>query len=205
MTQSLPLGLTDSFLWCEEKGYGWHSSPPMQYSGEYFANYQALDNTPMGAALTKARLQLVGKFVDPAIVTDIGIGGGRFVLESGGCGYDVSREAVQWLKDTDALRDPYAERVMAISCWDSLEHIPEPEKLLAQVTDWFFVSMPIYENMEDCLSSKHFKPGEHLHYWTFQGFVNWCDTQGFELREVNHAETELGREGITSFAFKRVA
>lgn len=206
MTQSLPLGLTKpSLWWSDELGYGWHSAPPMQYSGEYFANYQALDNTPMGAALTKARLQLVGKFVHPAIVTDIGIGGGRFVLESGGCGYDVSREALQWLKDTDALRDPYAERVMAISCWDSLEHIPEPEKLLAQVTNWFFVSLPTFESAAEALQSKHFKPAEHLWYFSIPGLIQWCEDQGFQVMEVNHAETELGREGITSFAFKRVA
>ncbi|MNG41039.1 hypothetical protein D3C84_1299630 [compost metagenome] len=59
--------------------------------------------------------------------------------------------------------------------------------------------------MADVLQSKHYKPGEHLHYWTLPGFVNWCEAQGFELQEANHAESELGREGITSFAFKRTA
>lgn len=208
MTQSLPTGLTDTLLWSEEKGYGWHSKPPMEYSGAYFAHYQKLDNTPMGAALTRARLELVGKYVAPNTTLDIGIGGGRFVCESGGQGYDVSAEAEQWLKANSRWRDPYYKltgALPAVTCWDSLEHIPQPEKLLAQISEWLFVSMPIYNDMADVLQSKHYKPGEHLHYWTFQGFVSWCAAQGFELREVNHAETELGREGITSFAFKRVA
>lgn len=205
MTQSLPTGLTDTLLWCEEKGYGWHSSPPMQYSGEYFAHYQKLDETPMGAALTKARLELVEKYTKASLGVDIGIGGGRYVKESWGNGFDVSSEAVNWLKNTGSYVDPYIAPVYHVTCWDSLEHIPEPEKLLVQVKDWLFVSMPIYDNLADVLQSKHYKPGEHLHYWTLQGFIDWCDAQGFECQEINHAETELGREGITSFAFKRLS
>lgn len=204
MTQSLPPGLKGRFLWCPELGIGWHTAPPMEYSGEYFENYQRLDATPMGAALTKARVELVSKYTDPSTVCDIGIGGGRFVQESGGYGYDVSKEALKWLKDQKLYRNPYLTWP-SITCWDSLEHIPEPEELLANVTEWLFVSMPIYQDVGDILGSKHFKPGEHLWYHTLPGFIAWCEKQGFELREVNHAETELGREGITSFAFKRVA
>lgn len=178
----------------------------MLYGGEYFAHYQKLDATPMGGLLTKARLELVGKYISPAEVVDIGIGGGRFVEESGGCGYDVCSDAVAWLQDLRAYIDPYkGHPVRAITCWDSLEHIPEPEKLLAQVREWLFVSLPICETAAEWGESKHMKPGEHLHYWSLQGFIRWCGLQGFECMEVNHAETELGREGITSFAFKRVS
>ena len=204
MTLSLPSGLTDTLLWCEEKGYGWHSSPPMSYSGEYFAHYVKLDDTPMGAALTRARLTLVEKYTKASRGVDIGIGGGRYVKESWGNGFDVSSEAVDWLKKNGAYTDPYTESVSHVTCWDSLEHIPEPEKLLAQVTDWFFVSLPLCDSAEQWLKSKHYKPGEHIFYWSLPGFLNWVEAQGFQVMEVNHAETELGREGITSFAFKRV-
>lgn len=206
MTQSLPTGLTrPSLWWSDELGYGWHSSPPMQYSGEYFAHYQKLDETPMGAALTKARLELVEKYTKASLGVDIGIGGGRYVKESWGDGYDVSSEAVNWLKNTGSYVDPYLGTVSHVTCWDSLEHIPEPEKLLAQVRDWFFVSLPLCDSAEQWLKSKHYKPGEHIFYWSLPGFINWVEAQGFQVMEVNHAETELGREGITSFAFKRVS
>lgn len=204
MQQTLPAGLTNTFLWSEERGYGFHSTPAMDYDGGYFANYQALDNKPMGAALTRARLELVGKFVAPNTVLDIGIGGGRFVQESGGYGFDVCTRAVEWLTAANRFRSPeFGWHSMCF--WDSLEHIPDPEKVVAKISKWMFVSMPIYTGMVDVLNSKHYKPGEHLHYWTFDGFISWCAAQGFECMEVNHAETELGREGITSFAFKRVS
>lgn len=204
MTQNLPRGLTDTFLWSPEKGYGWHSRPAMRYEGQYFAHYQKLDATPMGGLLTRARIELVGKYCKPNETLDIGIGGGRYVQESGGNGYDVCDDAVKWLEEFERYVDPYVAPVSAITCWDSLEHIPEPEKLLANVRDWLFVSIPLCESAEEWQASKHFKPGEHLWLFSLQGFIQWCAEQGFECIEVNHAETELGREGITSFAFKRV-
>ena len=207
MTARLPLGLQNTLLWSEALGYGWHSGEPMTYDSGYFEHYRKLDSQPMATALTRARIELVGKYVAPNETLDIGIGGGRYVLESGGMGFDVSKDACEWLKDIGRFGDPYLDGrhcVKAVTCWDSLEHIPNPEKLLSRVSDWLFVSMPIYTGLADVLASKHYKPHEHLHYFTFDGFVDWCATQGFMCVEVNHAETELGREGITSFAFKRV-
>lgn len=208
MTHSLPVGLTDCLLWSPEKGYGWHSRPAMLYSGDYFAHYQKLDNTKMGALLTRARLELVGKYCKPIDTVDIGIGGGRYVQESGGWGYDVCADAVTWLRDNGYYRNPYSDvmgDVKAITCWDSLEHIPDPRALLAQVREWLFVSLPVFEDADDVLSSKHYKPGEHLWYFSSTGFINWCAEQGFECVEMNRVESDLGREGIMSFAFKRVA
>lgn len=206
MTRSLPSGLTDAFLWSPEKGQGFHTRPAMLYGGEYFANYQKLDATKMGGLLTKARVELVKKYINPAEVVDIGIGGGRFVQEAQCSGFDVCPDAVNWLQSIYAYQDPYApEEVRAITCWDSLEHIPEPEKLLERVKEWLFVSIPICESATEWVESKHMKPGEHIHYFSLQGFIRWCGEHGFECQEVNWAETELGREGIASFAFKRVA
>ncbi|ELE6506811.1 methyltransferase domain-containing protein [Pseudomonas aeruginosa] len=201
MTASLPHGLTDCLLWSEELGMGFHPRPPMDYSGPYFEKYQALDATPMGAALTAARVDMVQRHFDGEVL-DVGIGGGRFVIESGGKGFDVNEEAVQWLKSRNAYADPY-KGVAAITCWDSLEHVPDPEALVRSVGEWVFVSMPVYKDQADCLKSKHFKPGEHLHYWSVRGLIGWFAKMNFGCVEINERESDLGREGITSFAFRR--
>lgn len=205
MTQSLPTGLNDTFLWSEELGRGWHTRPAMRYEGQYFAHYQKLDNTQMGALLTRARLDLVGKYFPPNETIDIGIGGGRYVQESGGFGFDVCDDALKWLMKGGKYRSPYLYPTDAVTCWDSLEHIPDPALLLKQVREWLFVSLPICESREEWAASKHFKPGEHVHYFTRDGFLRWCAEQGFECVEMNRVESDLGREGIMSFAFKRVA
>lgn len=203
MTQGLPVGFTDCLLWSPEKGYGWHSRPAMLYSGDYFAHYRKLDETPMARLLTNARKDLVEKYAQACYGVDIGIGGGRYVDETGCWGYDVCRDAVKWLGQN--YLDPYTTTVPFITCWDSLEHIPDPRALLAQVREWLFVSLPVFEDADDVLSSKHYKPGEHLWYFSSTGFINWCAEQGFECVEMNRVESDLGREGIMSFAFKRVA
>ena len=65
--------------------------------------------------------------------------------------------------------------------------------------------MPIYRDQAHCLASKHFKPGEHLHYWTREGLLLWMGRLGFVCIEHNDAESRIGREGIESFAFRRTA
>ena len=202
MTNALPPGLTDCLLWSEEHGMGYHPRPPMDYSGPYFAKYQALDATPMGQALTAARVAMVRRHHQGEVV-DIGIGGGRFVLEANARGYDVNAEAESWLLKHDRWQDPYTAHAGALTFWDSLEHIPDPEQIVASAEQWVFVSMPIYRSQADCLASKHFKPGEHLWYWTQNGLISWFARLGFGCVEINERESDLGREGITSFAFRR--
>ena len=205
MQINLPNGLENSLIWWPEHGMGFHPAPAMPYTDEYFEHYKWLDSTPMGVALTDARIGLVSKYTPIDNVVDIGIGGGRFVHDSGCRGYDVNEKAVAWLREKGWFCSPYASPVESITCWDSLEHIDKPWKLLKQVTGWVFVSLPIFNSYDDVLTSKHYKPGEHLWYWTTSGLVNWFYDQGFNLIEMNRAESDLGRDGITSFAFKRRA
>lgn len=208
MNRSLPDGLENCLLWSDKLGMGWHSAEPMTYGGDYFASYVERDNTGIGVALTAARCLLVTSHWSGEIV-DIGIGGGAFVREMQAAGvscygFDVSGAAVSWLRQGGAFLDPYSRVVDAISCWDSLEHIPDPGALLAQVRRWVFLSMPIYADMADCLASKHYKPGEHLWYFTHHGLVAYFERHGFRLVEHNNVETLIGRESIISYAFERV-
>lgn len=202
MPKSLPPSWEDVLIWCPEKGMGFHPREPMSYEGSYFEHYRELDKTDMGKLLTGARCEFVRKHFSGTVL-DIGIGGGRFVEESDGCGFDVSQEAVKWLKETGRFFDPYVGTPNAITCWDSLEHIPEPEKLINRVESFVFVSIPIFNSPLLVSKSKHFKPGEHLWYFTDWGLVKWFKELGFKLIDHNQRETLLGREGIMSFAFER--
>jgi hypothetical protein len=196
--------LKDGLIWDTEAGYGFHPEPAMEYSGSYFAKYVQMDQTPMGFQLTRARCDLVERHYHGVDIIDIGIGGGAFCIESGSYGYDVSQEAVDWLKERNIYRNPYEHKCAAITCWDSLEHVSDPVQLVQCASKYVFVSMPIYQDREHCVNSKHFKPGEHLHYWTHDGLIDWFARLGFVCMETNDEETKLGREGIGSFVFKRV-
>jgi hypothetical protein len=195
--------LKDGLIWDIKAGYGFHPMPAMTYEGSYFSKYQAMDMTDMGWSLTDARIKLVDKYYWGESLIDIGIGGGLFVSTIGCKGYDVCNQAVDWLKARNDYRDPYVCYPEAITCWDSLEHIPEPQELINRATRFVFVSMPIYKDRDDCINSKHFKPGEHLHYWTHNGLLDWFARLGFICLEHNQIESDLGREGISSYVFKR--
>lgn len=174
----------------------------MTYEDYYFENYQKLDETEMGKRLTSARVDFVRKHTSITPV-DIGIGAGAFVKACDCFGYDVNQKAVEWLKSEGRYEDPYEVWSYVITCWDSLEHIPEPEKLINSVTDYVFVSIPIFENGAHVLKSKHFKPGEHLYYFTNNGLIDWFDKLGFDCIDSNTMESDLGREGIYTYAFRR--
>jgi hypothetical protein len=87
--------------------------------------------------------------------------------------------------------------------WDSLEHIPDPKPLLDLITDYAFVSTPIYKNLHTLKTSKHYKPNEHVWYFTRDGIIQFMKAHGFQLLETSDVETQLGREAIESFVFAR--
>lgn len=188
-------------------GLGRHLAPPIDYGANYFQEYIKRDDTPMGAALTRERCAFVARHLSKGnALVDIGIGGGRFVREYGCEGYDINPLAVDWLKARRCFCDVYDDtaNIDSIAFWDSMEHIEAPEELVNKANNFVFVSMPIYTDGLHCINSRHFKPGEHLWYFTRDGLIKWFEKRGFELREHNSNESVLGRDGIESFAFKRM-
>lgn len=198
-------------LWYPELGYGFYPvQPDGQYGAAYWENYQKYRQSPIAYRLMRRRVELVEAFVPGEPVVDIGIGSGHFVEERGygeaspTFGYDVNPIAVAWLKERGLWRDPYEAPVDAACLWDTLEHMEKPEDFLARVRQWIFVSIPIFDGPEHVLRSKHFKTDEHFFYFTRSGFVAWMRVRGWRLVEENRMETELGREDIGTFVFRRV-
>ena len=205
MSQSLPIGYENKLIWWPELGMGYHPQEPISYEGDYWDKYLEYDDTDMGCKLTEARVNLVKKHTTHYDLIDIGIGGGLFVSTIDCLGYDVNTKANQWLSSVNRFKDPYIGKVTAITCWDSLEHIPDPSALLNQVEDWVFASIPVFDDNGTYVThSKHYRPGEHIWYWSHDGFINFMARHGFILRDCNDDETKLGRENIRSYAFQRV-
>jgi len=159
-----------------------------------------------------ARVEFVNRHFSGALV-DVGIGAGSFIelrnaernRRPNTFGYDVNPMARDWLLERSLWIDPYTGRVPAISLWDVLEHIADFDALLARVAGWVFVSIPIFFSGEHVLSSKHFRKDEHIWYFTSEGLVRTFADRGFDLVETNRIESDLGREDIGSFAFRRRA
>lgn len=183
-------------------------SEPYNYGRSYFEDY-----VQRSRLLTSDKLMLIRRnFVDAHYtgpLLDFGCGSVTFVeyMKQYGhqiTGYDINPFAVQVLMNTVGLYcNPYVQRQNAITFWDTLEHVKDPERIINRVNEWAFVCMPIYEGMEQARRSKHFKPGEHIWYFTDGGLIDMFQRCGFACMDSNEKENGAGRSGIKSYAFKR--
>lgn len=178
----------------------------IEYGEDYLDKYLDYDNSPIAERLNSFRCDFVNQYTD-GLCLDIGVGSCQFMFNRGYCkGFDVNPLTVQLLKKSNTFCDPYKESLIdfsAFTFWDSLEHIPDPSGLvkLLPYGSFCFVSLPTFENLFKIKQSKHYRPGEHLHYWTIEGLIRFFGLLGFACLEVTDKETRIGRESITSFCF----
>jgi hypothetical protein len=216
----MTIKLGEQLRWNEDLGVGYLpvGADGTEYTYEYWTKYHEYKQSPIAEKLMQVRVDLVEKHSPNAKIVDIGIGSGHFIevreeranypLNHSGVkritfGYDVNPHAITWLISHKLWFDPWATDPEIVTCWDSLEHLPRPHEFLARVRSMIYVSIPIFRDKEHCLTSKHFKPGEHLWYFTRTGFINYMKRLGFGLIDENQMETKLGREEIGTFVFRR--
>lgn len=136
---------------------------------------------------------------------DIGVGAGTFITKRPlTWGYDINSAAVAWLERRQLFWNPYIEPCNAVTMWDLLEHIERFPDLLANVSQYVFVSLPVFRDQIDVYGSKHMRLDEHYWYFSPEGLIAVMDDLGWNCLEENWRETLIGRESIASFAFRRV-
>jgi hypothetical protein len=182
----------------------------IDYGDSYHDHYAGLEGTPVAEKLNAGRCAMLARRVPAeSSVLDIGAGCGTFVKTARAWGYDakgfdVIPKTVEVLKGMDAFASDPAQ-FDAVTFWDSLEHIEDPGTVIGQVRigSIALVAIPIIEDLAKVRESKHYKPGEHLYYFTSWGFVEWMGWHGFSLLEHSTHEVDAGRENIGAFAFRR--
>ncbi len=203
LLETEPLREVEDGMWIQ------NSLDRVEYDDDYFDKYTAFAETSIDHEIKEARVALVRKYECESVL-DVGIGCGAFIEECKGnaTGFDVMPKAVEWLNDRGLFRSPYAisgNAPDAITCWDSLEHVEFPRDLLrcVQPGKHLFVSLPIFNSLDDVYASKHYRPGEHLTYWTDSGIRSFASREGLVCLDANRMETDLGRESIGTYVFKR--
>jgi hypothetical protein len=192
----------DCLKWMPELGIGYYEVNPTDYNEAYFQKYKTYEGSEIAEKLNNARVGLVKKFFEGRIL-DIGIGSGAFISAHGNAdGFDINPAGIAWLKDRGIYREP-SQLVEAVTFWDSFEHIRNPGLLLDHVKTWVFMSIPLFDGSAHVLRSKHYRKDEHYWYFTFNGLNTYMQLHGFGFVEFNRMETEIGREDIGTFVFKR--
>lgn len=200
-------------VWWPEIGVGYYpvEAGAEPYDDSYFNKYVEMAQTEMGRNISAARVDFVNRHWRGSLV-DIGIGCGAFITarnrvtgDTATRGYDVNPTGREWLNSRGLFIDPYDSRfeVEAVTLWDVLEHIRDVRALVDRVRQFVFVSLPIFVNVGHVRGSKHFRREEHCWYFTPHGLAAVMNHLGFEMVDSNWMETELGREDIGTFAFRR--
>lgn len=185
------------------------------YDDAYFAKYQAMADSEVGAALNAFRAQMVSRHAPldgqgSATLLDVGIGDGAFLrsvagfdwLTASGC--DINPAGVAYLIEHGQLASfEHPASFDVVTFWDSLEHIRDPRPALAAARHVALVSIPIFTDAAHAVTSRHFRPDEHFWYFTRHGFIQFADQEGFDCVDVLATETALGRDSIETFVLRR--
>jgi hypothetical protein len=199
----------------QEIAYQKDISKLVDYNSEYFDKYIHYEGTELANKINDGRIALSTKYAAPiSSVLDIGIGSGEFIktgykkTKTLFYGFDINSKAIVWLKNMRLWVDPYDHihaNMNVICCWDSLEHMPDPEKFLNVFKSGMYLitSIPIFKNIWKIKDSKHYRPGEHLVYFTDKGLKNYLGMYDFEFIEHQDFEIQAGREAIETFVFQK--
>lgn len=204
---ALPFTEDGDLRLCPEKGiaYQHDQTTLVEYDAAYFAKYCAYEGSEISNRINAGRVALVNKYTLGPVV-DIGIGSGEFIKHRHlTWGYDVNPVAKRWLRENRLWADEL-HSFDGYTMWDVTEHVPTPLDYFQNVKagGFLFTSIPIFEDITKVRESKHYRPSEHLYYWTRHGFVWWMAQHGFAVLEVQDFETKAGRDSILSYAFWRV-
>ncbi len=190
-------------------GVAWqpYAGQEMEYGRGYWDQYVAREGTRIGVRINRARAALVEKYA--ASVLDVGIGAGSFIKAcvAAKWGSDINPIAREWLSaramlwDWDCGWPPGCE---GVCFWDVLEHTSQPSLWLNRVPPgcYAFITIPVVDT-SNVRSSKHYQPGEHLFYWSREGFAWFVDQCGLDVIEQSDAEQAAGRESVCSWVLRR--
>lgn len=198
---------------CDEAGVAYQAdmrAGRVDYGEAYFVKVCAYEGGDIARRVNAGRCELLARQLPQgASVLDWGAGSGAFMRAAAEAGFqvhgfDVIEETARWLRATGRYSHDVA-RFDAITLWDVLEHLETPAEVLGQVRPgaMVFASIPVFADLSEVRRSRHYRPGEHLYYFTIPGFVRWMAGLGFRLQETSDHETRAGRDSIGAFAFLR--
>lgn len=155
-------------------------------------------------AVNRIRVDLVNKFCgESEKVLDYGVGACDFIdRRKNTYGFDISQDGKRELISRGLFSDS-VNTFSAVCVWDVLEHMDRPDVFLHNIRDkaHLFVSIPVIEDMKKLKQWPHYKPGEHLYYFTEEGFLHFMQINGFRCIYSCRDEVKAGRVDILTAVF----
>ena len=180
---------------CKSCGYG---RPTLQDSIIYTDEYEMKYLEYHEDAINKIRISFLNSVLnyygasENSSILDYGCGSGSFVrtLRNTGWhafGYDIN----DFTSDLRPCKD-YKPKI--ITAWDSFEHLNDNQQKeffdLAKTAKVICISLPDFSSAdkENIYSWRHYRPREHLNYYTFKSLCIRFAHEGFKVAYSSHEE-----------------
>lgn len=197
----------DDLILCPLHGFAYQADMRVtaSYDNDYYNKCASYEGKEIAQKINAGRIEFVSRHHDGEVL-DVGVGSGEFIKNRADTyGYDINPAAREWLEESGLWRDDFS-LFRAFTFWDVIEHVPEPEGYFSQIEEgsYLFTSIPVFEDLSRIRESRHYRPGEHLYYFTRTGFTGWMWLHGFASVDHSTFETDAGRDSIESFAFRKI-
>lgn len=208
----MPARRERDLMFCEDAGLAYQAEMALgraAYGDAYMAKFAEYD-PQIEREVNMGRANFVARHAgELARVLDWGCGSGAFLrlAQASGmdcAGYEVIPAAAAWLKKEHVYAEDVSE-FDALCLWDVLEHLEEPGRVIGRVRPgaMLFVSLPVFPQLKTIRASRHYRPGEHLYYFTANGLAAWLRRYGYWLAGTSDHEVRAGRDSIGAYAFER--
>lgn len=191
--------LKGAYSQCEWCGYARSSIPAdtSLYGEENAAIGKQKQLSSVGTVLDNIRRDFVKRHVKAGRLLDYGCNYGHFITLFGNNGITAEGYDINPLNGFVIVPRGTFD---AVTMWDVLEHIEgDPLALVKELLakdSWLFISVPCVDGMpEDITASHHWKPGEHVHFFTARGLCAYLDKNGFSIEERNFDEGTVRTAG----------
>lgn len=213
MIKSYPAVADGDLMHCQREGVAYQANlgaVTARYDERYFEKVSSYEPN-IESKVNRYRVELLDRHAPlGASLMDYGAGTGAFARCAKLAGYQVSAfevmaPAVLMLKEQGLYSADMLTMFDVVSAWDVIEHLPDPGFLLRglRYRATLLVSIPVFDSLSEVRSSKHYRPGEHLYYWTRSGFERWVALYGYRVLEFSDHEVRAGREQIGAWALRR--
>jgi len=172
---------------------------PFEYNIDYW-DKMIRQNSPTAKQISKVRWN----FVRPAKakrVLDFGSGPG-FFRAFRPVGIEVDTFDINPYPQTGILHEVYD----LITFWDVMEHFEDLEEFFKKIdasgAKYVALTIPVMKEGLDLMSWKHYKPGEHFHYFSEEELIKVFKDKNFRVVRSGFPECPP-REDILSVLLKK--
>jgi len=166
----------------------WQKDPqPIEYGTTYIQT--GYSNKPT-RDMAWLRLGVVGQYITSGEVIDIGYGDGEFVRQALKAEFDAKGFDVHYDTTDIPTVKTLPDSTDCLTFFDSIEHFDDLQNAFTCKARLIVVTVPHTPSVrpDELITWRHYKPNEHLHYFTPASILSLFARNGYYLDALSNVE-----------------